>query len=34
MKAVVIEDYGGIHTLQVKEVPDPGEPKGRDLLIR
>ncbi|KAK1145011.1 hypothetical protein N8T08_004726 [Aspergillus melleus] len=31
MKAIVVEEYGAIDALKAKEVPDPGEPKGRDL---
>ncbi len=34
MKAIAVENYGGIDALQAKEVPDPGAPIGRDILVR
>jgi len=34
MKAVVVEKYGPVESLVPRTVPDPGEPKGRDLLIQ
>ncbi|KAJ5300053.1 hypothetical protein PENANT_c085G05496 [Penicillium antarcticum] len=34
MKAIVVDEYGPIENLKARSVPDPGEPKGRDLLVR
>jgi hypothetical protein len=34
MKAIVVEKYGPIESLEARIVPDAGEPEGRDLLIR
>lgn len=34
MKAIVVDNYGPIESLEARIVPDAGEPKGRDLLIR
>ncbi|KAJ5683965.1 uncharacterized protein N7477_000310 [Penicillium maclennaniae] len=34
MKAVVVEQYGPVESLEAQNVPDTGDPKGRDLLIR
>ncbi|OJJ60410.1 hypothetical protein ASPSYDRAFT_55987 [Aspergillus sydowii CBS 593.65] len=34
MKAVVVEKYGAVENLVPRTVPNPGEPKGRDLLIK
>lgn len=34
MKAVVVEKYGRVENLVPRAVPNPGEPKGRDLLIK
>lgn len=34
MKAIVVEKYGAVENLVPRTVPDPGEPKGRDLLIQ
>jgi NADPH:quinone reductase-like Zn-dependent oxidoreductase len=34
MRAVGVEKYGPIENLESREVPKPGSPKGRDLLIK
>lgn len=34
MKAIAVEKYGPVENLVVKEISDPPNPKGRDLLVR
>ncbi|KAL1987717.1 hypothetical protein VTN96DRAFT_2557 [Rasamsonia emersonii] len=34
MKAIVVEKYGSVENLIAKDVPDPGTPTGRELLVR
>ncbi|EPQ57186.1 zinc-binding alcohol dehydrogenase [Gloeophyllum trabeum ATCC 11539] len=34
MKAVVVENYGGIDRLEHRRVPKPASPTGRDILVR
>ncbi|KIY02021.1 uncharacterized protein Z520_02159 [Fonsecaea multimorphosa CBS 102226] len=34
MKAIVVEEYGGIEQLVAKEVPNPGPPDGYDVLVK
>lgn len=34
MRAIVVERYGPAENFVTKEVPDPGKPNSRDLLVR
>src|SRR5687767_727587 len=34
MKAVYIREFGGPENLEIREVPDPSEPTGQEVLIR
>jgi hypothetical protein len=34
MKAIGVENYGPPGNLHSREVPKPGSPQGRDLLIK
>jgi putative PIG3 family NAD(P)H quinone oxidoreductase len=34
MKAVIIKEFGGAENLEVREVPDPQKPTGRQVLVR
>jgi NADPH:quinone reductase len=34
MKAVYIKSFGGAENLEIREVPDPLRPAGRQVLIR
>ena len=34
MKAIVVEQYGGIDNLVGREVPKPAAPEGEDVLVQ
>lgn len=34
MKAVYIREFGGVENLEYREVPEPAEPKGNEVLVR